>query len=97
MEVKSLVVEAPAHAIRQRVEETRSVVPKHELTEQKGTGHLNLGSQFGKEKSDTYTTGIENRCLTFSNRARFCCESHFLRLTLKNLFFLKTCSSLMDT
>lgn len=44
-----------------RAEETRSVVPKHELAEQKGTGHLDLGSQFGKEKSDTYTTGIENQ------------------------------------
>lgn len=65
-----------------RAEETRSVVPKHELAEQKGMGRLDLGSQFGKEKFDTYTTGIENQCLTFRNGARFCCESHFLRLKI---------------
>lgn len=60
-------------------------------------GHLDLGSPFGKEKSDIYTRGIEKWCLTFSSRARFCCEDHFL--PMENLplpDFFKTPASLTD-
>lgn len=98
MKVKSLVVEVPAHAIRQDSRINKIGGSQNELAGQKGVRHLYLGSRFCKEKSNIYTRGIEKWHLMFSNGARFCYEGHFLKTeNLPLPDFFKICASLTDT